>query len=153
MARENEKTVTIKDRTFKIGKFDAFTGSYIAFTLFEKMMPMGVEEKVMSVLKAEGNNPEAMLPQGRALMTKGEFFAFQRDCLSVVKEVKKGGHEQPILNSNGSWGVLGIERDTMLVLVLTLHALLFNVSGFFTENGLKDLADSFKDMIPSNMPT
>ena len=152
MARQTEKTITIQDRTFKISAFDAYTGSYIAFTVFEKMMPMGMEDKVMATLQAEGKSPDLVMPQGRALMTKGEFFAFQRDCLSVVKEVMKGGHEQPIINKNGSWGVQDIENNTMLVLMLTIHALAFNIADFFTGNGLQDLAASLKDLMPSNMP-
>ena len=116
------------------------------------MMPMGMEDKVMATLQAEGKSPDLVMPQGRALMTKGEFFAFQRDCLSVVKEVMKGGHEQPIINKNGSWGVQDIENNTMLVLMLTIHALAFNIADFFTGNGLQDLAASLKDLMPSNMP-
>ena len=152
MARITEKIITIQDRQFKIKAFDAFTGSYIAFTLFEKMMPMGMEDKVMATLQAEGKSPDLVMPQNRALMTKGEFFAFQRDCLSVVSEVLKG-RDAPVLNANGSWGVPDMENNTMLVLLLTINALAFNVSDFFTGNGLQDLAGSLRDLMPSNMPT
>lgn len=149
MARVTEKTVEIQGRKFKIKAFDAFTGSYIAFTLFEKMMPMGMEEKVMATLQAEGTSPDMLLPQGRALMTKGEFYAFVRDCLSVVSEELKG-REAPVLNKNGSWGVDDIENNTILVIMLVINALAFNVSDFFTGGGLKDLQSSLRDLMPSN---
>ena len=149
--RQTEKIVEIQGRKFKIRAFDAFTGSYIAFTLMEKMLPMGIEEKVLATVQAEGTDPRMMMPQGRALMTKGEFYAFMRDCLSVVSEVLKG-REAPILNRNGSWGVDGLENNTMLVLLLVINALAFNVADFFTGDGLKELMSSLRDLMPSNMP-
>jgi hypothetical protein len=152
MARTTEKIVELQGRKFKISAFDAFTGSYIAFTLFSKMMPMGMEDKVTGVLKAEGKSVDATLPQGRALMTKGEFFAFQKDCLGVVSEVLKG-REAPILNANGSWGVDDIEKNTVLVMLLTIHSLAFNVSAFFSDGGLKELRTSLQSLLPSNTPT
>ena len=150
--RVTEKTVTIQGRTFKIKAFDSMTGSYIAFTLFEKMMPMGMEDKVMKTLQAEGKNTELMLPESRSLMSKAEFFSFQRDCLSVCFEVLKG-REAPVINQNGSWGVDGLEQNTMLVLLLTIHALVFNVADFFTDEGLLDLVDGLKTLSLANMPT
>lgn len=150
MARQTEKTVEIQGRKFTVRAFDAFTGAYIAFTLMEKMMPMGMEEKVMSTLQAEGKNPELMLPQSRALMTKGEFNSFVRDCLSVVSEQLKG-RDCPVLNKNGSWGVADLENNTMLVLLLVINALVFNVADFFTGDGLKDLQSSLQDLKLFNM--
>ena len=152
MSRVTEKTVEIQGRKFKIKAFDALTGSYIAFTLFEKMMPMGMEEKVAATLQAEGTSPDLVMPQGRALMTKGEFYAFVRDCLSVVSEELKG-REAPVLNKNGSWGVADIENNTMRVILLVINALAFNVADFFTGGGLTDLKSSLAGLMQSNMPT
>lgn len=149
MARQTEKTVEIQGRKFTIKAFDAFTGAYVAFTLMEKMMPMGMEEKVMKALQAEGKNPELMLQQSRALMTKGEFNSFIRDCLSAVSEQLKG-RECPVLNKNGSWGIQDIENNTMLLILLVVHALTFNVADFFTGDGLKDLQSSLPGLTPLN---
>lgn len=151
MARQTEKTVELQGRKFTIRAFDAFTGAYIAFTLMEKMMPMGMEEKVTKTLQAEGKNPEFMLPQSRTLMTKGEFNSFMRDCLSVVSEELKAG-SRPVLNSNGSWGVDDIQHNTMLVILLVINALAFNIADFFTGDGLKDLQTSLQDLKLFNMP-
>jgi hypothetical protein len=116
----------------------------------EKMMPMGMEEKVAKMLQAEGKSPELMLPQSRALMTKGEFNSFIRDCLSVVSE-QLAGREAPVLNKNGSWGVQDIENNTMLLLLLVINALAFNIADFFTGDGLKDLMSSLQDLKLFNM--
>lgn len=152
MARQTEKIVEIKGRKFKVKAFDAMTGSYIAFTLFEKMLPMNVEDQVMATLQAEGSDPRMMMPQGRTLLTKGEFYSFMKDCLSVVYEVLPG-RDAPVLNANGSWGIQDIQNDTMLALMLVINALSFNVSDFFTGDGLKELQNSLAGLMPSNMPT
>ena len=39
--RETSKTVVVEGRTFIIKKFDAMTGSYIAFKIATKALPMG----------------------------------------------------------------------------------------------------------------
>ena len=132
-------------RKFQISAFDALTGSYIAFTLFEKMLPHGMEGKVFG-------GSTAGLPPDRPMMTNAEFGAFQRDCLSVVSEVLKAG-PRPVLNANGSWGVEDIKDNTMLVLLLTIHALAFNVRDFFDGDGLTELRNALSDMIPSSTPT
>jgi len=137
MKRETKKIVEIQGRKFEIRAFDAFTGSYIAFTLMEKMLPMGMEAKVMNAVKADGGDAAVSLPS-RALMSKGEFIAFQRDVLSVVGEVLPA-RTAPLFNENGSWGVADIEDNAMLVILLTIHALVFNIAGFFTGDGLKEL--------------
>lgn len=137
MKRETKKIVEIQGRKFEIRSFDAFTGSYIAFTLMEKMLPMGMEAKVMNAVKADGGDAAVSLPS-RALMSKGEFIAFQRDVLSVVGEVLPA-RTAPLFNENGSWGIADIEDNAMLVILLTIHALVFNIAGFFTGDGLKEL--------------
>ena len=137
MKRETKKIVEIQGRKFEIRSFDAFTGSYIAFTLMEKMLPTGMEAKVMNAVKADGGDAAVSLPS-RALMSKGEFIAFQRDVLSVVGEVLPA-RTAPLFNENGSWGVADIEDNAMLVILLTIHALVFNIAGFFTGDGLKEL--------------
>jgi hypothetical protein len=85
-------------------------------------------------------------------MSKKEFLAFQKDCLSVVGEVLPA-RTAPVLNANGSWGVDGLANNTMLVLLLTIHALAFNISGFFGEGGLSALMDGLKDLFPQNIKT
>lgn len=148
--RVTKKTVELQGRTFEIRSFDALTGSYIAFTLMEKMLPMGMEDKVKKTLRGEGKDIDALPTGNRAIMSKGEFMAFQKDCLSVVGEVLPA-RTAPILNANGSWGVDDIADNTMLVLMLTIHALAFNIAGFFGEGGLSELMSGLKDLMPANI--
>ena len=60
---------------------------------------------------------------------------------------------EPVLNSNGSWGVDDIQHNTMLVILLVINALAFNIADFFTGDGLKDLQTSLSGLMPSNTPT
>lgn len=140
--RETGKIIELQGRKFKIEKIDALTGSYIAFTLAEKFLPMGLE----------GQAGLANMPQGRSLMSKQEFVDLQKDCLSVVSEILPAG-ARPLLNENGSWGVMDISRDTRLVILLTVHALAFNIAGFFAGEGLTELKASLADILPARMQT
>lgn len=151
MKRETRKIVEIQGRKFEIRSFDAFTGSYIAFTLMEKMLPMGMEAKVMNAVKADGGDAAVSLPS-RAIMSKADFIAFQRDVLSVVGEVLPG-RTAPIINENGSWGVEDIADNAMLVIMLTIHALVFNIAGFFGGDGLMELKAGLQDLSFANIAT
>ena len=147
------KEVELQGRKFQISALDAQTGSYLLFTVFEKMLPSGMEQQVMATIRGEGKDPEMVLPSGRTLMTKAEFFSFQRDCLSAVSEILPG-RNAPILNANGSWGVP--DMNVRLAILLTAHSLMFNVADFFGEDGLKDLMTlvaDFQSLMPSNTPT
>lgn len=151
MARETEKIVDIMGRKFKIRKFDAFTGSYIMFQLMEKVLPMALESKV-PVDTASGDAAHTLqdeLPANRMHMSRKEFETLQRDCLSVVSEVLPSG-PRPVLNPNGTWGLNDIEHNTMLVLLLTIHALAFNVGDFFAAGGLTELQSSLAGIFPAN---
>lgn len=151
MKRETKKIVELQGRKFEIRSFDAFTGSYIAFTLLEKMLPMGMEAKVMNAVKADGGDAAVSLPS-RAIMSKADFIAFQRDVLSVVGEVLPG-RTAPIINENGSWGVEDIADNAMLVIMLTIHALVFNIAGFFGGDGLMELKAGLQDLSFANITT
>jgi hypothetical protein len=140
--RETEKIITLSEREFKIERFDALTGSYIAFTLAEKFLPMGLEAK------AGLTN----MPKGRELLSRAEFMQLQKDCLGVVSEILPAG-ARPVIAENGYWGVSNIEKDTRLVLILTVHALAFNVAGFFDGEGLQELKAGLADILPANMLT
>ena len=133
MKRETTKDVELAGRKWRIKKFDALTGSYIAYKLLSQMLPGGMDKQL-------GN-----MPEGRAVMSKEDFVALQKDCLSVVQELKPAGNTElpvAVILSNGKWGVEGLEDDTVTVLSLTIHALVFNVAGFFDGKALQDLNQS-----------
>ena len=140
--RETEKIIELSGRKFKIEKFDALTGSYIAFTLAEKFLPMGLEDKAGLI----------NMPANRTLLSREEFTALQKDCLSVVSEILPAG-PRPVIAENGLWGVNDIAKDTRLVILLTVHALAFNVAGFFDGEDLQELKAGLADIFPASTPT
>ncbi len=143
--RETSKRVKVQGREFEIRAFDALTGSYIAYTILQKVLPAGMESQVQEM----ADMPD--MPKGRTVMTKKEFLGLQKDVLSVVYEVLPA-RTAPILNKNGSWGVADIENNTLLVLILTIQALAFNIGGFFGEGGLSELQTALHDLLPASTP-
>jgi hypothetical protein len=133
--RETSKEVVILDRKFKIKKFDAMTGSYVAFKLVTKAVPMGMA----ALLQQE--DKDFKLDTSKADMSRAEFKELQLDCLSVCSEIVDG-REIQVLNDNNSFRAIGLEDDTKTVLSLTVHALLFNVKDFFGESVFQTIVGS-----------
>lgn len=133
--REDHKILELADRKWRIEKFDALTGSYIAYQLMSQMLPGGMDAQVT----------EGLAPKNRPMMSKQEFGNLQLDCLHVCYEVLPAG-KAPVIGENGAWGVVGLKNDAITVMALTIHALVFNIAGFFDGNALKDLTASFSDM-------
>lgn len=143
MGRNNTKIIELMGRKFEIRKFDAYTGGYIIYQLFEKFLPMGMETKI----NPQMNN---ILPQGRTAMSKAEFTAFMQDCLSAVGEVLPA-RTAPIINANGTWGIQDIRNNTMLVILLVINVLTYNAADFFTAESLKELKQAMQGISPVNL--
>lgn len=149
--RETTKVVELGGRKWQIEKFDALTGCFIAYKLLTQLVGSGVDEQLAAQMPGLPS-----LPKGRTVMGKAEFMELQRDCLSVVKELKDVGGVPapvPVLLANGGWGVEGLADNTMLVMTLTIHALVFNVSSFFDAAALKELTGSIAGMSLFNART
>ena len=138
--RENRRVVTLSGRQWAIKKFDAFTGSYIAYALLGQMLPGGMDSMV------RGETSE----KPTSIMSKKDFISIQKDCLSVCYEVLPAG-DIPIIGENGNWGVQNIENDSSTVIALTIHALLFNISSFFKGGALADLTKGLSDLSGTNL--
>ena len=123
--RETEKMFEVEGRKFKIVKFDAMTGSYVAFKLFTKALPMGLGSIMSDV--------EVPLDASKVEMSRKEFKELQIDCLNVCYEVVDS-NVIPVMNENGGFRSIGLEKDTKVVMALTIHALTFNVKDFFGES-------------------
>lgn len=141
--REMYKEIDLGGRKWRIGRFDALTGSYITTLLMMQMLPMGMEDQMgLSSMAA-----------GRSLMNKQTFFDVQKDCLRVVHELKLVGDmmaPMPLMLEDGRWGVADIENDVPTILGLTIQALVFNISDFFQEGALNDLTKVLSGLSPSN---
>lgn len=141
--REAFKDVEVGGRKWRIGRFDAMTGSYITMLVLMQMLPMGMDEQIGM----------GSLGKGRSLMDKQTFFDVQADCLKICSELQTVGDSVapiPVMLSDGRWGVGGVEEDMPTVLALTVHTLIFNISDFFQEGALNDLTKTFSGLSQSN---
>lgn len=140
---DNFKDVTISGRTFRIKKFDARTGSFMLLKVTKLLAPLfkSISLTKLSEMKDEVS-PEALnisgLMEGLGDISEDDFTYIQDKCLNVCSEVLPGGLT-PVLNSNGTFGAIGLEDDTATVLALTAHVLMFNVKGFFQGSPLASL--------------
>jgi len=119
------KTFEFEDRKWRIGKFDAMTGSYIAYKLMAEAVPFGLAAKLDIPVNKDAKT-----------MSKTDFIDLQKDCLLVCSEFLPAG-PIPVLNENGTFGVEGLENDAKTVLA-------FNVSDFFTESLLTSLVEAMQ---------
>lgn len=142
--REAFKDVELGGRKWRVGRFDAMTGSYITMLVLMQMLPMGMDEQIGIGSLGKG---------GRSLMDKKTFFDVQADCLKVCSELQQVGESVapiPVMLDDGRWGVGGVEEDVPTILALTVHTLIFNISDFFQEGALNDLTKTFLGLSQSN---
>lgn len=152
--RETERIVTVSEREWKIKKFDALTGSYIALKMMSKLSHIAVgifsgdikDQAVIAISIADEVGT----------LTKTEFTEIQAESLHVCSEMVVVGDntvDTPLRTPDGRWAVSGIEEDALLVMTLVGHVLLFNLSSFFDVNALKASKESFNGLIPFGAET
>lgn len=142
---ENYKNVVINERTFRIKKFNALTGGYMLIKIATILAPFlstlnlskFKDVKEVSEVKLDSLNISGIAAE-LGKLSENDFRYVQEKCLQVCSEVLPAGFT-PVLNDNGSFGVMGLEEDTMTVLSLTVHTLIFNVKGFFHGSPLASL--------------
>lgn len=144
---ETEKIIEIAGRKWKIKKFDAMTGSYIALKMMSKIshIAFGIVSGNLTDKIVIANAVSAELGS----FSKQEFIEIQAECLHVVNESKDvDGKEMliPIKTPEGQWCVSGLEYDALTVMALVSHVLIFNLTGFFDEASLKETAKSFQGL-------
>jgi hypothetical protein len=153
--RENYKDIELGGRNWRICKFDARTGSYMIFKLLGILSPAF---KSLDLNKIKGQKPEDFdfnslnlteALSGITNLPEEEFFYIQNKCLKVCFEMLPAGMTC-VLNENGSFGVLEVEDDTMLVLGLMTHALMFNGQSFFPGSLFNSLIGGASTTSPQN---
>lgn len=153
-----EKLVEIevegKKRTFLVKKFDARTGSYVIYTVLNRLLPSILEfAQPEARQKLEGGTHAVTEMATKVLssstLSEAEFLDLQNKCLRVCYEVLPAGNT-PVINTTGQYGVIGLEDDLVTVFRLTLEALVFNLRGFFTGGGLTQAFQSLQGMKSAN---
>lgn len=147
--KDIELTVARKKRKFRINKFDARTGSYILYTVMSRFLPSILQlksdaETITDMSKVV--NPEDIVSS--ITMSDGEFNKLQNAALQVCEEILPAG-ATPVVDASGNFSVIGLEKEAVAVFVLTTQALVFNLSGFFGEDGLTSLLSGIQQVTPS----
>lgn len=159
---EKFKEVEIKGRTFRIKKFDALTGSFILIKITALLAPIISHldlKKINSVKPTDANadtdsfNLDGIDIPGIASelgkLSEVDFRFLQGKSLRLCSESLPAGFV-PILHDNGSFAVQNLDDDTMTVMALMVHALVFNVKGFFLESPLASLLGGLMTTSPRN---
>lgn len=147
----NTKEVQIKGRTFRIKKFGARDGSFIALKVAAILAPMFEGVDLKQAQEGKGVDTAGVDVFGMvgklATLPEKDFAHIQGKCLGVCGESLASGYV-PVLHENGAFGVNDLEEDTVTVMALTAHALIFNLSGFFDESGLGGLLSGLLPTAP-----
>lgn len=153
---DNFKVVKIKDREFSIRKFDARTGSFMLIKVAGLLAPMFKGLKGSNIKNVADGEVSGIDISGAmsvlATLSEQDFDYVQGKCLGVCAELLPSGPAS-VLAENGSFGVIGLEDDTMTVIALTAHALIFNVSSFFEGSPLASLVKEALSSIQSTVQT
>jgi hypothetical protein len=139
---ENYKDVVISGRTFRIKKFGAKTGAFMAIKITGLLAPLvknidfGKLKEVKDISEVDtGAFNLSGIMDGLGSLSEQDFNYIQDKCLQVCSEVLPAG-VAPVLKTDGTFGVTGLDEDTMTVLALTVHTIMFNVKGFFSGSPL-----------------
>ena len=129
---EMSTDIEIRGTRYQIGRLTARTGSWIVTQIVTKMLPFGIE----------GQLGTGGLPASRAEMTEADFQNIQDHCLAVCRRYEMTGSTEtpmPITVRPGVFAVRELEYDLPTVLALTVQALVFNLSPFFSGDALQPI--------------
>jgi hypothetical protein len=127
--RPKFKDIELSGRQFRLRKFPAQRGGYLAIKV------AGILAPVFDMLAANQGIEisQVIAPVLGALskLSEADFVDIQNKSLRVCFEILPAGEIQ-VLNSEGHLGVTGLDDDAMTCLALMVQALVFNLSGFST---------------------
>ena len=148
MPKARFKEIEVEGRRFILGKMNPLQGSYIAFKLVGKLLP---------IMKNLPENDEELNLTELACsletlfdMPQKDFEFIQKSALTCVSEQLPAGNT-PVIDRAGNFGVLDV--DTPLIMNLTVQSLMFNMSGFFNEGILGSLAEKMPASSQQNLRT
>jgi len=134
MLKEKTKDVEVNDQKYRLTRMDARTGSYVAAKVAMLMAPM----------LSGGGVTQAAVAKALPSLDRKDFDELQTILLKTVQHLKNvQGDEipEPVVKANGDFVEEELAYDVSAVIALTVHALMFNVGGFFGAAGLlTDLA-------------
>jgi len=136
------KDVEVNGRKFRVKKFSARVGSFMILKLTTILAPLfrnlKVNPKAFNSDMPLDDIDIAGFMETLGGISEKDFSYVQDECLKVCFELLPAGETQ-VLTSTGHFGVAELEDDTVAVMTLMVHALMFNLTGFFADSGLRSL--------------
>ena len=133
--REKEKIIEIDSRRYKLTKLNARDGSYVAFKLTGVIIP-ALGALTGGDKEDEEGSDLKILGAALSSVSRQDFAELQGLLLSTVLKLDADGMPMPVLKSDGSFVDDELAMDAVAAINLTVHAALFNLSGFFDGKGL-----------------
>jgi hypothetical protein len=143
--RPRFKDVEISGRNFRLRKFPAQTGGYVAIKVAGILAPMF--DLIASNQGIEIGQVIAPMLSALSKLTEADFMDIQSKSLRICFELLQGGETQ-VLNQEGTFGVIGLDDDATICMALMVHALIFNLSSFFQGNPLTSLLGGLNMSLP-----
>lgn len=126
--RETSIIKEIRGNSYKIEKFPAELGAYIA------IITTSIGYSLFS------GNGEIALGSLQKQMGKEEFFEFAKDVLSVVSIKKEAGFF-PVYDELGNLRI-ELQNDSVVYMCLLIHSLRFNLKNFTENDGQKCMGEA-----------
>lgn len=126
--------VKIKERTFRISKFNALKGSLI----IKKLSPLFLKAFNSKDVDLETQFSLDKIADIITELKDEDFIYIQKECLLSTKEVL-AGNTPNVLDEYGNFGVQNLEDDVITVLAIMGHVLWYNIKGFLDGSPLTSL--------------
>jgi len=146
---QTTQTVELNGQTYQIGRFSARNGSWIMLQVIPKIA------RAFSTIQGSQDQDAfsfALISRliGEFAETDEETFRrIQAHALSVCRRVEKGV-PMPVFVPPDTFAIKELEYDLLTVLSLTSHALVFNLSPFFSGDGLRGMFPTLPDSAPQS---
>lgn len=160
MSRIISKTIEVEERKFIVKKYPAMDGLKIAKVLIAKVLPVFQSfVPLIGEAKKGGVSAEAILSKlGDYLsldtiaetldkVSPTDFDYIVQKSLQSVYEALPAGEAQ-VLNDNGTYGVLDVEYDPLLVLRLVSEVIMWGIGDFFDVKRLTLLMSPLSSSLP-----
>lgn len=141
------KVIDVEGRKFRIKKFDAATAIKISKLLAAKMLPalnsitdvlFSDKKKVTEIKEITDFLDFESVSRALDLIADGDLDRVINASLNVCEEELPAGYTK-VKNENGSYAVMNLEYDPLLVMRLVVEAVMWGIEGFFDGSRLTSI--------------
>lgn len=150
------KIIEVEGRKFKITKYDAATAIKISKLLAAKMLPalnsitdvlFSDKEKVTEFNEIAEFIDLESISRALDLVSDEDLDRIINASLNVCEEELPAGFTK-VKNANGSYAVMNLEHDPLLVMRLVAEAIMWGISGFFDGSRLTSILKPLSNLFP-----